>query len=73
MLVAQENRDTSGPLLREANGDDVSGSRVTEELLDGNPLVAFSVYTHLQVSALSELGADIAEALDQSFSDEGST
>ncbi len=38
-----------------------------DRMLDENPLVAFSVYTHLQVETVSDLGRQILEILNTSF------
>ena len=47
----------------------MSSDQVFEDFLDRNPLAVFSVYTHLQVKVLTDLGANIVGALDQSFGD----
>lgn len=42
-----------------------------ERMLNSTPLVIFSVYTHLQVEALNNLGGEILDILDTSIKEEG--
>lgn len=45
----------------------MSNEPIINRILDENPLVGFSVYTHLQVEMVRDLGQQILEILDTTF------
>ena len=47
--------------------DETTSNEAIEGLLNANPLLAFSVYTHLQSEILDKLGTEILQILDASI------
>jgi hypothetical protein len=45
----------------------MSNENLAEKMLNENPLLAFSVYTHIQVEIVRDLGRQILEILDNAF------
>jgi hypothetical protein len=45
----------------------MSNDNLVENMLNENPLIGFSVYTHLQVEIVRNLGRQILEILDNAF------
>ena len=45
----------------------MSNENLVDKMLNENPLVAFSVYTHIQVEIVRDLGRQILEILDSAF------
>ncbi len=45
----------------------MSDEKLVDKMLNENPLIAFSVYTHIQVEIVRDLGRQILEILDNAF------
>ena len=45
----------------------MSNDNLVEKMLNENPFIGFSVYTHVQVTTVRNLGREILEILDTAF------